>query len=233
MTSFVRKSALAAGAALLIATGTATASPIQIELNYEFSGAQAPSGSGPWVIGTFSQNGSGVRLTVQSNLSGAGEFISELYFNISNHVSAPSSVDVQFNGALSSAGVSPSSILKKGTNNATTGAGVGQFKADGDGWFDYRVNWNSNVFGGSDVAVFDLSLGSGLQASWFDDFSVGGDKGAYRMAAHVQGVFKPGGDPGNTQGSGYIGDGHVIPLPAAGLMGLAGLGLVGCIRRRC
>lgn len=220
---------LAAGTVLSLGA-VASANPLSFGLNYEFSGAQAPAGAGPWLQATFTQTGAdSVRLTVQNNLS-AGEWVSQLLFNISAaHVPTPNaSVGFTYNSGLSSPATSPSgALLKKATN---PGADT-TFKADGDGFFDFRINWANGVFAGGETAVFDLSA-TGLLVSWFDHVSEpGGGAGAYHVAAHIQGVYDPAGAPGNTEGSGWIGN-AIIPLPSAAGLALVGFLAIGGVRRR-
>ncbi|MEX2218912.1 MAG: hypothetical protein WD749_09150 [Phycisphaerales bacterium] len=205
-----------------MACGAAQADVVY-QLNYEFSGAQAPAGSGPWMTVTFAQNGANtVRMTIANSLTGI-ESVGAFYFNIVQPI-LPTSVGVGFNGGLSSPGLSGAIFQKAG--NPLSDA---NFKADGDGYFDFKLTFDSHAFNGTDVAVFDLT-GAGLLESYFAELSEpGGGSGSYHAAAHVQRLGQNGED------SGWIGDGVVIPLPPAawaGLSGLAGVGAIGVIRRR-
>ena len=47
----------------------AASADVVINLNFEFSGATPPAGAAPWVTITFAQNGTGVDMTIQNNLT--------------------------------------------------------------------------------------------------------------------------------------------------------------------
>jgi hypothetical protein len=202
--------------ALLIAASSACASPLVFNLDTEFSSAQNPAGTPPWLRATFSDAGAN---TVQLHLQAVGlagaEFVSIWMFNA--HVSNPIS-DLSI---AHSSGVNAAVAIRDYNGNNAHKMG---FKADGDGFFDFKFEWNQGVFAASDQAVFILT-GTGITASTFEKLSEGAGNspdGLY-TAAHVQGIL--GG------GSGWITT-HVIPLPAAGGLALAGLALLGGVRRR-
>ncbi|MDH5408516.1 MAG: hypothetical protein OEY00_07890, partial [Gammaproteobacteria bacterium] len=68
--------------ALMLSFSTANATVISYALDYEFSGASAPAGSGPWLYATFDDGGSAgtVSLTLEAHLF-ADEFDGSVYFN--------------------------------------------------------------------------------------------------------------------------------------------------------
>lgn len=223
---------LAAGLACTLMAPVASASVV-FNLDREFSGGQAPAGSGPWSTITFANNGANnVRMTIQNAFTDTSGIIG-LYFNIITSVSNPSALGWgtgNFNAGLSSPGVAPVSF-QSATTNPTSDT---TFKADGDGFFSFRINWSTgqSPMNTNRVAVFDFSA-AGLDESWFNQMSApGGGNGSYHVAAHAQ----------NTQGqgqggSGWLGDTNAttVPLPnvaGLGLAGLAGLGVAAGRRRR-
>lgn len=218
------KRVIGAVAAATVATlCSATSADVSFGLNLEFSGAVAPAGSGPWMTVTFKQNGANnVRMTIQNALSGT-ECATKFYFNLVQPM-LPTNLTVAFNNGLSSGGTTPNAILKKTANPLADAT----FKADGDGYFDFRIDWSNNVFNGSEKTVFDIS-GVGLLESHFDAMSEpGGGNGSYHAAAHVQQTGSGG------QGSGWIGDSpQIVPIPPAAWAGGATmLGLIAVRRFR-
>jgi hypothetical protein len=199
-------------------------------LNTEFSGGQAPAGPAPWVTVTFANNGANnVRMTVQDAFSDTSG-IKELYFDIIPTVTNPSSLGWgvgNYNAGLSTPGTAPISFQSALTNPT----GDTTFKADGDGFFSFRIDWTpgQSPMNTNHVAVFDFSA-TGLNETWFNQLSApGGGNGSYHVAAHVQNTQGAG-----SGGSGWIGDAGVtsVPLPHAAAMGLAGLTGLALVRRR-
>lgn len=113
-------------------------------------------------------------------------------------------------------------------------------KADGDGDYDFAIVFlqgngdrlgapNGDGIAGSS-SVYEITL-AGLLESDFNFLSdEGGGQGTYFSAASVQGVFRDGGMPNNTDGSDWLG--APIPAPGAVLLGAIGLGFVGWMKRR-
>ncbi len=196
------------GAAVLLAAGSASADLV-LQLANPYTGS-APAGAAPWATATFSQTGTdSVRLSIQSALS-ASEFISNMYFN----VEPGQAVSGVFNAGLST-GAFQAPSLAVGNNNQNAGGG-----ARYDLRIAFPINQPANRFGGTDLAVFDLS-GAGLTEDDFDFLSTAGGGGlAFLTAAHVQGIGP------NASGSGWLASGTVIPLPAGAGTGLAGLAMV-------
>jgi hypothetical protein len=108
-------------------------------------------------------------------------------------------------------------------------------KPDGDGFFDYRVDYGPGTNPTVQNAVFIVSLSTPLTVANFADFtpatqSVGGDKGAFTVAAHFQTTSFT--YDGRTVTSDFVG-GNPVPLPGAVLLLGAGMArLVAYARRR-
>lgn len=215
-----RSTVLAAAALALLAATPVAALTLSYDLNYEFSGASAPSGPTPWVTITIDDSFGGpndVRVTISNvNITGV-EFVSEVSLNLD-----PTLDPTQ----LSFSAVNTSAVASVGFNT-----GVDAFQADGDGKFDILLSLPpppgafSAKFTAGESIVFDLSYTAPISAASFDFFSApGGGAGSYHAAAHVQGIGEDG------EESGWIGDGDAVEPSLLGLLALGGLALLG--RRR-
>lgn len=183
---------------------------VQFDYVFEFSGATAPAGSAPWLTATFDDGGTSGSVVLTLSASGltGTEFVSAWYFNVDPFANL-------------------TSITQTSTDPlATISIGEDGFKADGDGLFDFKIDFAANAFTSGDTAVFAI-LGTGLLAGAFSAVSAlmgGPESGGLLAAAHVQSIGIDGED------SGWV---AAIPIPAAlplFLAALAGLGLVA--RRR-
>jgi hypothetical protein len=214
------KSGIAA-AALLGAAVACSASPVNIVLNHEFSGATPSVGN---ISVQYADIAGGVRLSLTGNLVGS-EHVKEWYFNAD--VANPATLGIN---AIS--GVASSAAIQQRTG----GTFHPDFKADGDGFFDFKFVWANGVFTGTDTAVFDI-IGAGVSVatmvlkSWNQQGGIW-DRYANGLytAAHVGGIGPTGADSGWMTGTPDLTP--PIPLPSAGLMGLAGMIGLGAIRRR-
>ena len=217
---------------LLIAATPALSANVVFNYDQEYSGGQAPAGSTPWMVSTFSASPStyvigsttynAVRLTIDLSNLQSGAFISETDFNIDPSLN-PANLSFNFVSGNSHANVTP--------NLATNG-----FKADGDGFYDISFSFSTasgSTFGGGTQAIFDIeatdaTTAAALMAETFAFLSQpAGGHGPFYAATHVQnttGVCNP-----NCTGSGWIAPTTVVPVPAAawlfgsGLMGLAAI----------
>lgn len=225
----MRMGLLAAAGGLLLAA-PAMGGTLVIELNHEYSGAAAPSGSAPWARATFTDKGGGVvGLYLECLLQDTNEFMAKANGGTNN----PAGWMFNLDPTLDSDDLSFDHI--NGTDASTIYTSDNAYKAGPDKFYDIVFQFGSGLIGGQ-TAEFDLTIaGGGLLASSFDSITSGGPVGATgnHSAAHVQGIRTPSSGAGT---SGWVGGGlgssTVIPLPSAGVMGLAGLSLVAGRRRR-
>ena len=191
------------------ASARADAASVIFELNNEFSGAQTPTGTPPFLRATFSDVMGGVELKLESLLNGATEFVNVWNFNLDPNLN-PNLLSFAFQSG------SP--------NSATINTGVNAFMADGDGQFDIQFDWpngGAGRFNGSDMVTYLITSSEAISAASFDFLSSpAGGHGPFPTAAHVQGI----GDGG----SGWI----TIPEPTSGLLMLGALAGIVAIRRR-
>lgn len=203
------------------------------ELTFEFSGAQTPSGTPPWGRATFQGNMDGsVTLTLENLLQGAGEFFDKWLFNL-NTTLTPSALTFAY---VSGQDTSPAGTVTSTDLHQDADGNDGQFKADGDGYYDIKFDWTTNAFVGGETSVWTITSSEGdLVGNDFGFESIdGAGPGTFFSAAHVGGLEDPNGAPGNTDGSGWIASDGAMVIPAPGAMVLAalGLGLVGVVRKR-
>jgi hypothetical protein len=188
---------------LLTAMAAGVAHGEIMDLTKEFSGGTDPVGNQPWVtISTTQQTPNIVKFKVdvpaQSLDPNKSEFVTGVYLNLNPSLN-PSLLAITYDSGIAF------TSWAKGTN---------AFKADGDGYYDVQINYASSNSGRltSDASSsFTITYDdSPLSAQDFNYASVGGAKGAYFAAAHVQGI------PPNSY-SGWVGakDGlHVVPEPS-------------------
>lgn len=224
----MKSGVLACGAVLSCLAGSAVAGSLVIELNTEYSGAAAPNGSAPWARATFTDKGGGVvGLVLECLLQDPTEFMAKANGNAGwcfNLDPALSPGNLTFTNVGTGADRTASSIQ----------TGVNAFQAGPDRWYDIVFQFGQSGLKGGDIARYDLSIsGGGLLASSFDYVTMNGPVGmtGFHSSAHVQGIGSPSSGQG---GSGWVGGGTVqpIPLPSAGVIGLAGLGALATRRRR-
>jgi hypothetical protein len=201
------------GVLLLLASGAFA--DVIVNLDYEFSGGADPAGTPPWVTLTFEDIAGGVRLTIANvGLTGT-EFNSEVSWNLDPAKNAASFVPTSTTGGTHTVG--------------TVSRGTDAFKADGDGFFDYKLDLPTGPPSARFVAgeTFVIEW-SGLTSADFNFPSVNGpvDKNGFIAAAHIQSIG-PNGE------SGWIGNGPTVPEPSSiMLLGTVLLGSVAILRRK-
>lgn len=225
---------LAVASVFTYVPATASAAVLVFNLDYEFSGGTAPAGTSPWVRATFEDLvGGGVRLTISNLGLTASEINADFYFN--------------FNPAKNAASVH-SGISLPGTGTHTAwdfyASGNNAWKADGDGFFDFNINFpppGDDVFTAGETFVLEFAASTGVTTADFNFPSVDGPVGktGFYAAAHIQRIGS------NAQNSGWIGargsgngggpgnsNGNDVPEPATlALIGLGALA-IGALRRR-
>lgn len=197
-----------------VAPAPAQAASVTYALDYIFSpatGSVAPLGTV-----TLTDLGTAVKFDVQ-NQAGVGTKLDSLYFNFAQGAINPNQ--------LAFSNVSLSSSTYTTLLAPTTGATVNGLKADGDGYFDGKIQFTENNFlGHNQTLSFQLSaVNQNLGAEDFHFFSLpGGGSGSYIMASHIQNMP-------STGDSLWVGT--VAPVPLPGALLLFGSGLMGMLGR--
>ncbi len=206
-----RKRFFALSAGLLVASSAQASFSISFGLDDEFSGGTAPASTVvPWVAAEFETVGSDVRITLSAPNLTATESVLGFYFNFDDSLSVGSlSLSV-----LSSSGSFTSPTINRQSN---------EYKADGDGRYDIRLDFASggnpaNTFSQSDELVLLATYTGGVHP---DDFlflsAPAGGHGPFYAAAHIQNTPAGGGQSGWISASTFV----VVPEPATLVTGLA------------
>lgn len=178
-------------------------------LDYEITSDGAePQGPMPWVTATFIDvSPDNVQLTMSaSNLTGT-EFITKWFFN-----SGIDATGLTF---------TPDSGNSLAISTPTINTGLNAYKADGDGYFDIRFDFQTSAgtgrFTSGETVIYNIG-GSSLSASSFNFISApdGAGTGLYYSAAKVQGIN------GNDNTSGWIANTTVVPEPISSILFLSG-----------
>ena len=157
----------------------------------------SPAAPTPWITADFENVSGGVNLTISAVGLTGSEFSSEIYFNLDPGLSLDQS-SLVFNETASSGSFSTPTISQ--------GAGDNNYKADGDGKYDFRFNFGTSsgtTFGAGDSITYFISGIPGLMASSFSFQSApAGGSGPFFAAAHIQALagglstwIEPGGGP--------------------------------------
>jgi len=153
---------------------------LSYNLDFIFSGA-SPGTTGPWGTISFTTVGTNtlVTMTALSGATGlpAGEFITFWGFNTTDtSFSVPGTVSGAATGTIAVCPTDP-----------CTSAG---FKADGDGFYDIVVSFETANNAGRLTAGESVSftVTGALEGSFNDLSAPGGGNGTYNSAIHIQGI---------------------------------------------
>jgi len=165
-----------------------------------------PAGPPPWVIATFTDNGTdSVLLTIQATVKVEKQSVKRIWFNTASDINADNLTIVQREGG-------PTATFAGAQQDGFGGTGIRNF--------DVKFKWNELAFGMNDVVQFDIT-GSGLTA---DSFAVLNNDSTYQFFA----IAKIGGvDDADNEHGGEDHDELIaptgIPLPTSLLLGVIGL----------
>jgi hypothetical protein len=182
----MRSKLLIAGMAVCLVASTvsqASATMITLQASFEYSGGTAPEGLSPWLTVTVDDGGGigAVTLTLEARNLTDMEFVSEWLLNV-----AP---------PLDPTALVFSDPVKVGSfTDPTISLGENAFKADGDGYFDIKLTFDTldglpTRFSTGDSVSYTVTAPS-LTANSFNCFSApnGAGAGLFPMAAHVQAI---------------------------------------------
>jgi hypothetical protein len=199
-------SVVAALAAMLVLPAPSSAAGILYQFDTPFGTSTVPPGSPPpWLDATFLDTTGGVFLTL-SNADLAGtEKVDVVALNL--------------NPRLNPANLTFGSQSSVGSFTAPTiGTRADAFKADGDGYYDIEIQFNtgggsSATFGNGESVTYLLGGISGLTVPDFEYHSApSGSAGPFYATAHIQGI-----GTGNVSAWVEPGLGPVpVPEPGAG-----------------
>lgn len=197
----------------------AQAAAVSYPLDYIFSPAPAPGASYGQV--TLDDLGQAIRFHV-ANQAGEGSKLDALYFNFNGNPSLLSFSNVNVNGVPLASSAYETVLAPSGS------ATLSSLKADGDGYYDGKIQYKSgNFLGFGHTLAFDLGItGQDLSPSDFLIHSLpGGGSQTYVFGAHIQNLPPEG-------GSLWVGSLNPVPLPASVMLFGTGLAWLGGLARR-
>ncbi|MGA2323295.1 MAG: PEP-CTERM sorting domain-containing protein [Sedimentisphaerales bacterium] len=196
----------------VIPVSNVQATIVSLNMGVIFTGDGVPTNPAPWLKATFDDGGSSgsVVLTITAVGLTGGEKVNEVLFNL----------DPALNPAL----LAFSAPTKTGSfEDPDISKGVDSFKADGDGYYDILIAFNTDgmmdAFNGGESVKYTITLAS-LTANSFDFVSApGGGTGQYITAAQLQAL-------------GTSGNSAWVTTPEPATLSLLAVGAAALLRRR-
>lgn len=181
---------------LVLCPGSARASGLLFQFDTPFPTDPDPAGPSPWIDAFFQDVSPGTVLLTITNVNlTAGEFVAGngnganggLFFNL-NPALNPAGLTFGF---VSSSG--NFTVPAQGSAVAPINTGTDSFKADGDGYYDIQIDFDTSSgdrFAGGDSVTYQITGIPGLIAADFGYMSQpsNGGSGPFYAAAHVQGL---------------------------------------------